>query len=88
MAKVERPGKVFVDWSQNAHHKTTIAPYSLRARHDPTVSTPVTWDEVEWCASSSVELRFEAAEVLARVEEHGDLFAEVLTLEQRLPTAS
>ena len=49
MAKVERPGKIFVDWSQNAHHKTTIAPYSLRARPDPTVSTPVTWDEVEVC---------------------------------------
>jgi hypothetical protein len=54
MAKVERPGKVFVDWSQNAHHKTTIAPYSLRARHDPTVSTPVCVGRgrgvrVEWC---------------------------------------
>ena len=46
MAKVERPGKIFVDWSQNAFHKTTIAPYSLRARPEPTVSTPVTWDEV------------------------------------------
>jgi bifunctional non-homologous end joining protein LigD len=88
MAKVERPGKVFVDWSQNAHHKTTIAPYSLRARHDPTVSTPVTWDEVERCAADGVELRFEAADVLERVEERGDLFADVLTLEQRLPTAS
>ncbi len=88
MAKVERPGKVFVDWSQNAHHKTTIAPYSLRARHDPTVSTPVTWDEVERCAADGVELRFEAADVLERVAEHGDLFADVLTLEQHLPTAS
>jgi bifunctional non-homologous end joining protein LigD len=88
MAKVERPGKVFVDWSQNAHHKTTIAPYSLRARHDPTVSTPVTWEEVEACASSGVELRFEAGDVLSRVDELGDLFADVLTLEQRLPTAS
>lgn len=88
MAKVERPGKIFVDWSQNAHHKTTIAPYSLRARHDPTVSTPVTWDEVEDCASSRIELRFEAPDVLARVEEFGDLFAPVLTLEQHLPTPS
>ena len=88
MAKVERPGKVFVDWSQNAHHKTTIAPYSLRARHDPTVSTPVRWGEVEECASNRVELRFEAADVLARVAEFGDLFAPVLTVEQRLPTAS
>ena len=77
MAKVERPGKVFVDWSQNAHHKTTIAPYSC-APADPTVSTPVTWDEVEQCASSGEELRFEAADVLARVDEFGDLFADVL----------
>jgi bifunctional non-homologous end joining protein LigD len=88
MAKAERPGKVFVDWSQNALHKTTIAPYSLRARHDPTVSTPVTWEEVEECASTKVELRFEAAEVLERVGSLGDLFAPVLTLEQHLPTAS
>ena len=87
MAKVERPGKVFVDWSQNAHHKTTIAPYSLRARPDPTVSTPVTWDEVEHCADTRVELRFEAPDVLERVAELGDLFAPVLTLEQCLPTA-
>ena len=87
MAKVERPGKVFVDWSQNAHHKTTIAPYSLRARPDPTVSTPVTWDEVEHCADARVELRFEAADVLERVAEVGDLFAPVLTLVQALPTA-
>jgi bifunctional non-homologous end joining protein LigD len=87
MAKAERPGKVFVDWSQNAHHKTTIAPYSLRARHDPTVSTPITWDEVEACASSGVELRFVAADVLERVDEFGDLFEAVLTVEQSLPTA-
>ena len=75
MTKAVRPGKIFVDWSQNAHHKTTIAPYSLRARPEPTVSTPVTWDEVEACADGEVELRFEAADVLARVAEHGDLFA-------------
>ena len=78
MAKAVRPGKIFVDWSQNAHHKTTIAPYSLRARPEPTVSTPVTWDEVAACADGDVELRFEAADVLARVAEHGDLFAPVL----------
>lgn len=88
MAKAERPGKIFVDWSQNAHHKTTIAPYSLRARHDPTVSTPVSWDEVERCVADGVELRFEAGDVLDRVAGLGDLFAPVLTLEQRLPTAS
>lgn len=86
MAKVERSGKIFVDWSQNAHHKTTIAPYSLRARPAPTVSTPVTWTEVEQCAAEGVEMSFEAADVLARVEEHGDLFEPVLTVEQQLPT--
>jgi bifunctional non-homologous end joining protein LigD len=85
MAKAQRPGKIFVDWSQNAHHKTTIAPYSLRARPEPTVSTPVTWDEVEAGADRDVELRFEAADVLRRVAEHGDVFAPVLTVEQRLP---
>lgn len=87
MAKAERPGKVFVDWSQNAHHKTTIAPYSLRARPEPTVSTPVTWDEVAACAAGDAELRFTAGDVLARIEELGDLFAPVLTLQQALPTA-
>jgi bifunctional non-homologous end joining protein LigD len=87
MAKVERPGKVFVDWSQNAFHKTTIAPYSLRARPEPTVSTPVTWDEVTACAVGDVELRFLATDVLERVEHLGDLFADVLTTEQRLPIA-
>ena len=85
MAKAVRPGKIFVDWSQNAHHKTTIAPYSLRARPTPTVSTPVSWDEVEAAAAGEAELVFEAADVLARVTEQGDLFAPVLTLEQRLP---
>ena len=89
MAKAQRTDKVFIDWSQNAHHKTTIAPYSLRARPEPTVSTPVTWEEVAACASGDVEpLRFEAADVLERVDTHGDLFAEVLTVEQRLPVPS
>ena len=87
MAKAVRPGKIFVDWSQNAFHKTTIAPYSLRARPEPTVSTPVGWDEVEASAGGDVELRFEAGDVLERVAEHGDLFEPVLTLEQRLPDA-
>lgn len=85
MAKEARPGKVFVDWSQNAHHKTTIAPYSLRAKDQPTVSTPVSWSEVSDCADGKIELRFEAADVLERVESVGDLFAPVLTLEQELP---
>lgn len=86
MAKDVRPGKIFVDWSQNALHKTTIAPYSLRARPIPTVSTPVSWDEVESCASGNLELVFEAADVLERVDEFGDLFEPVLTVEQELPT--
>jgi bifunctional non-homologous end joining protein LigD len=85
MAKSARPGKVFIDWSQNAHHKTTIAPYSLRARPEPTVSTPVSWEEVEACADGDAELRFEAADVLERVRTQGDLFADVLAREQRLP---
>jgi bifunctional non-homologous end joining protein LigD len=85
MAKAQRPGKIFVDWSQNAFHKTTIAPYSLRARPDPTVSTPVTWTEVEHCSTSGDELRFTSDEVLARVDTRGDLFADVLTIEQELP---
>ncbi|MEQ9162526.1 MAG: hypothetical protein RLN74_07460, partial [Ilumatobacter fluminis] len=79
-------GKIFVDWSQNAFHKTTIAPYSLRARPEPTVSTPVTWDEVESCADGDIELRFTSDQVLERVDAHGDLFEPVLTVEQELPT--
>ncbi|CAN5720441.1 MAG: non-homologous end-joining DNA ligase [Ilumatobacteraceae bacterium] len=85
MAKAQRVGKIFVDWSQNAHHKTTIAPYSLRARPEPTVSTPVTWEEVQTCADRDVELRFETADVLDRIADHGDVFAPVLTTEQLLP---
>ncbi len=84
MAKAARPGKVFIDWSQNSRHKTTVAVYSLRARSQPTVSAPVTWDEVE-AAADGAELRFEASEVLGRVEEQGDLFAPTLTLQQTLP---
>jgi bifunctional non-homologous end joining protein LigD len=84
MNKALRRNKVFVDWSQNSRHKTTIAPYSLRARPHPTVSTPVTWEEVEATADGE-PLTFEAEDVLDRLEEHGDLFAEVLTTRQRLP---
>ncbi|MCG5216645.1 non-homologous end-joining DNA ligase [Streptosporangium sp. KLBMP 9127] len=73
MTRKIRTGKVFIDWSQNNPFKTTIAPYSLRARSFPTVSTPLTWDEVEGCTSQE-ELVFTAEDVLARVEEHGDLF--------------
>jgi bifunctional non-homologous end joining protein LigD len=87
MKKVERKGKVFVDWSQNHRRKTTIAVYSLRARERPTVSTPVTWDEVEQAVErdDADSLVFEAADVLKRVEEHGDLFEPVLKLKQELP---
>jgi bifunctional non-homologous end joining protein LigD len=87
MKKVERKGKVFVDWSQNHQRKTTIAVYSLRARERPTASTPVTWDEVEHAAENDdgASLVFEAGEVLKRIEHHGDLFAPVLELEQELP---
>jgi bifunctional non-homologous end joining protein LigD len=85
MNKARRGGKVFIDWSQNSRHKTTVAPYSLRARPQPTVSTPVTWEEVEACADGDDDLVFDAADVLDRVAEHGDLFAEVLTLRQALP---
>ncbi|MFI6927830.1 non-homologous end-joining DNA ligase [Nonomuraea spiralis] len=73
MAKKARPGKVFIDWSQNNPAKTTVAPYSLRARERPTVSTPLSWKEVEDCEHPD-DLVFTAPDVLARVEEHGDLF--------------
>jgi bifunctional non-homologous end joining protein LigD len=85
MTKALRPGKVFVDWSQNSRHKTTIAPYSLRARARPTASTPVTWDEVSDGADGD-PLSFESHEVLERVEQLGDLFADTATLEQELPS--
>ena len=87
MKKVERKGKVFVDWSQNHRRKTTIAVYSLRARERPTVSTPVTWDEVERAVEKedAASLVFEAKDVLKRIDEHGDLFAPVLELRQALP---
>ncbi len=84
MKKELRTGKVLIDWSQNSRHKTTICAYSLRARPHPTVSTPVTWDEVEDAADGE-PLSFEAAEVLDRVEDLGDLFAPTATLEQHLP---
>ena len=87
MSKDLRKGKIFLDWSQNHPRKTTVAVYSLRARERPTVSTPVTWEEVERCAGEGEAelLVFEASEVLDRVEQHGDLFAPVLELEQSLP---
>jgi bifunctional non-homologous end joining protein LigD len=87
MKKELRKGKVFVDWSQNDQHKTTIAVYSLRAREHPTVSTPVKWEEVEQLLKKKDAnlLVFEAGEVLKRVEKMGDLFEPVLKLKQKLP---
>ena len=87
MKKAVRNNKVFVDWSQNDQHKTTISVYSLRAREHPTVSTPVTWDEVEHALKKkdAGRLVFEAKDVLARVEKTGDLFEPVQKLKQKLP---
>lgn len=86
MAKSVRPGKVFIDWSQNAAAKTTVAPYSLRAQQTPTASTPLTWDEVEAIATGAEAARqFTAPEVLDRVESYGDLLADLLTPGPRLP---
>jgi bifunctional non-homologous end joining protein LigD len=89
MTKDLRTGKVFIDWSQNDDSKTTVCVYSLRARPQPTVSTPVTWDEVQAVADSgnAEDLVFEAGDVLARVEAQGDLFAPLCELEQTLPAA-
>jgi bifunctional non-homologous end joining protein LigD len=77
MTKTLRDGKVLVDWSQNSAAKTTVSVYSLRARPRPTVSTPVTWDEVEACRQPE-DLVFTSDDVLVRVEEQGDLFAPLL----------
>jgi bifunctional non-homologous end joining protein LigD len=87
MKKEERTGRVFVDWSQNDQNKTTIAAYSLRAKERPTVSTPVSWDEVSDALDGGDPsvFTFEAGDVLDRVAELGDLYAENLELEQELP---
>jgi bifunctional non-homologous end joining protein LigD len=87
MSKSVRKGKVFVDWSQNDEHKTTICVYSLRAREEPTVSTPVTWDEVANCLKKKKAdlLKFRCEKTLQRVEKNGDLFAPVEKLKQKLP---
>ena len=82
-----RKGKVLVDWSQNDYSKTTVAVYSMRCRDYPWASAPLTWDEVTELADDGdpESVRFLASEVLDRVEEHGDLFAPVLELKQKLP---
>jgi bifunctional non-homologous end joining protein LigD len=89
MKKSLRTGKVFVDWSQNDEHKTTVAVYSLRARERSTVSTPVKWEEVERAFKKKHAglLLFEAPQVVTRAEKMGDLFDPVLKLKQKLPDA-
>jgi bifunctional non-homologous end joining protein LigD len=88
MQKKLRIGKVFVDWSQNDEHKTTVTVYSLRAKDRPTVSTPVSWEEVESALRQKDPNRlvFESHDVLGRVEKTGDLFEPVLRLKQKLPS--
>jgi bifunctional non-homologous end joining protein LigD len=90
MQKSLRRGKVLVDWSQNDDHKTTVNVYSLRAKDYPTVSTPVTWEEVDAVVRKrkASDLSFESKEVLKRVQKMGDLFAPVLHLKQKLPALS
>jgi bifunctional non-homologous end joining protein LigD len=87
MKKSLRAGRVFVDWSQNTDFKTTVNVYSLRAKAQPTVSTPLLWEEVEAVTESRDpdDLVFTSADVLERVAEHGDLFAGVVELRQSLP---
>ncbi|MER5449523.1 non-homologous end-joining DNA ligase [Streptomyces sp. NPDC002764] len=77
MTRSLRPGKVFVDWSQNAARKTTATPYTLRARPEPTVSAPVTWTEVEDCEAPG-QLTFLAPDIAPRVQDYGDLLAPLL----------
>ena len=88
MQKALRKGKVLIDWSQNDEHKTTVNVYSLRAKSQPTVSTPVTWAEVEAVAKKGdgSRLIFDSEAALKRAEKLGDLFAPLLTLKQRLPS--
>jgi bifunctional non-homologous end joining protein LigD len=88
MQKALRKGKVLIDWSQNDEHKTTVNVYSLRAKERPTVSTPVTWQEMEAAVKrrDAGRLIFDSDKVLERVGELGDLFASLLTLDQRLPS--
>src|SRR5207247_273543 len=87
MSKAMRKGNVFVDWSQNDEHKTTICVYSLRAKDEPTVSNPATWNEVENCLKKQNAdiLKFHSDQALDRVERLGDLFDPVEKLKQKLP---
>ena len=87
MRKRLRDGRVLIDWSQNDRHKTTVSVYSLRARKEPTISTPLSWEEVAQAARRRREQTLSAQphELLARVEREGDLYAPMLTLSQTLP---
>jgi bifunctional non-homologous end joining protein LigD len=87
MSKSQRAGKVFVDWSQNDRHKTTVCAYSLRATSSPVVSTPITWFELESAltARDVDRLKFGPGEVLDRVDERGDPFRPMLEWKQKLP---
>jgi bifunctional non-homologous end joining protein LigD len=87
MSKALRKNKIFVDWSQNDEHKTTVCVYSLRAKEEPTVSTPVTWEEVENCLKKEKPdlLKFRCEKTVERVKTNGDLFAPVGKLKQKLP---
>jgi bifunctional non-homologous end joining protein LigD len=84
MAKNLRPGKVFIDWSQNSAAKTTVTPYSLRAQPTPTVSTPLTWDEV--ASGHVVAAQLTASAVLERLDGYGDLLAPLCEPGPRVPT--
>jgi bifunctional non-homologous end joining protein LigD len=90
MRKNLRDGKVFIDWSQNSSSKTTVAAYSLRARPAPTVSTPVTWPEVDQCAKTGnpEALRFETKDVLKRIQKYGDLMAPLVATKSRAKSKS
>jgi bifunctional non-homologous end joining protein LigD len=87
MSKALRKGKIFVDWSQNDEHKTTVCVYSLRAKEEPTVSTPITWDEIENCLKKKKAdlLKFRCDRTLERVQKMGDLFHPVEEFKQKLP---
>ncbi|MEV5959946.1 non-homologous end-joining DNA ligase [Streptomyces sp. NPDC051987] len=84
MTRSLRPGKVFVDWSQNAGRKTTATPYTVRARREPTVSAPVTWEEVARCRAAE-QLVFLAGDIAPRVQDHGDLLAPLLDARRATP---
>lgn len=87
MTKTLRKGKIFIDWSQNDEHKTTVCVYSLRAKETPSVSTPITWEEIvtAYNEKDARQLSFSPAQVLGRVTDLGDLFAPVLKLKQNMP---